>query len=95
MKSVKFPTTGTVFDYYIDPETKKFEPWTKRVVPFEFDPSIPLQVLHHLLLRNCHVTTFNKVNLVDTLLSALKAFRQYIVYVLSVKGARCMRSVIQ
>ena len=42
-KTVKFPGAGTVFDYYIDPETKKFEPWTKRVSKFELDPDQPLQ----------------------------------------------------
>ena len=43
-KTVKFPTAGTVFDYYIDPETKKFEPWTKSIPKFELDPELPLQV---------------------------------------------------
>ncbi len=43
-KTIKFPSAGTVFDYYIDPETKKFEPWTKRVPKFELDPDVPLQV---------------------------------------------------
>ena len=43
-KTIKFPSAGTVFDYYIDPETKKFEPWTKKVPKFEYDPDIPLQV---------------------------------------------------
>ncbi|XP_012509385.1 PREDICTED: dynein heavy chain 9, axonemal [Propithecus coquereli] len=42
-KTVKFPSQGTVFDYYIDPETKKFEPWSKLTPQFEFDPEIPLQ----------------------------------------------------
>ncbi|GAB1599188.1 dynein beta chain, ciliary [Argonauta hians] len=42
-KSVKFPSQGTVFDYYIDPETKKFEHWSKRVAKFELDSEIPLQ----------------------------------------------------
>ncbi|BFZ02963.1 hypothetical protein BsWGS_06002 [Bradybaena similaris] len=42
-KTIKFPSAGTVFDYYIDPETKKFEPWTKKVPRFEYDPDIPLQ----------------------------------------------------
>ncbi|KAJ8246378.1 hypothetical protein GJAV_G00267070 [Gymnothorax javanicus] len=42
-KTIKFPSQGTVFDYYIDPETKKFEPWSKMVPKFEFDPDIPLQ----------------------------------------------------
>jgi len=42
-KTVKFPSHGTVFDYYIDTETKKFEPWSKRVPTFELDPDVPLQ----------------------------------------------------
>lgn len=43
-KTIKFPSQGTVFDYYIDPETKKFEPWSKLIPQFEFDPEMPLQV---------------------------------------------------
>lgn len=43
-KTIKFPSQDTVFDYYIDPETKKFEPWSKIVPKFEMDPDIPLQV---------------------------------------------------
>ncbi|KAG7491786.1 hypothetical protein MATL_G00007500 [Megalops atlanticus] len=42
-KTIKFPSQGTVFDYFIDPETKKFEPWSKMIPKFEFDPEIPLQ----------------------------------------------------
>nr|XP_058139450.1 dynein axonemal heavy chain 9 isoform X3 [Dasypus novemcinctus] len=42
-KTVKFPSQGTIFDYYIDPETKKFEPWSKLIPQFEFDPEMPLQ----------------------------------------------------
>ncbi|XP_032287636.1 dynein heavy chain 9, axonemal [Phoca vitulina] len=42
-KTVKFPSQGTIFDYYIDPATKKFEPWSKLIPQFEFDPEIPLQ----------------------------------------------------
>ncbi|KAL2077982.1 hypothetical protein ACEWY4_025667 [Coilia grayii] len=42
-KTIKFPSQGTVFDYYIDPDTKKFEPWSKMVPKFEMDPDIPLQ----------------------------------------------------
>jgi hypothetical protein len=60
MKGIKMPTTGTLFDFYIDPETHKWEPWTKRVQKFEYDPDIPLQVswcsllfaLLHIVLRN-------------------------------------------
>ena len=43
-KSVKFPAQGTVFDYYIDNDTKKFEPWTKLVPKFRLDGEMPLQV---------------------------------------------------
>lgn len=42
-KSVKFPVSGTVFNYYIDPETKKFLPWTDLIKKFELDMDIPLQ----------------------------------------------------
>ncbi|XP_032945882.1 dynein axonemal heavy chain 9 [Rhinolophus ferrumequinum] len=42
-KAVKFPSQGTIFDYYIDPETKKFELWSKLIPKFEFDPEMPLQ----------------------------------------------------
>ncbi|KAI8900476.1 dynein heavy chain and region D6 of dynein motor-domain-containing protein [Globomyces pollinis-pini] len=44
-KVVKFPLNGTVFDYYIDSETKRFLPWTDRVPVFEFDPDVPLQAV--------------------------------------------------
>ncbi len=42
-KTIKFPTQGSVFDYYIDPESKKFESWTKLVRQFVLDPEQPLQ----------------------------------------------------
>ncbi|XP_072155544.1 dynein beta chain, ciliary isoform X1 [Bemisia tabaci] len=44
-KSVKYPSTGTVFDYYIDNETKQFMPWTERLPRFELDPDTPLQAI--------------------------------------------------
>nr|CAD7405001.1 unnamed protein product [Timema poppensis] len=42
-KSVKFPPQGTVFDYYIDTETKQFVAWTERLPRFNLDPDVPLQ----------------------------------------------------
>ncbi|XP_059763861.1 dynein axonemal heavy chain 17 isoform X1 [Balaenoptera ricei] len=42
-KTIKFPSQGTIFDYYIDPDTKKFLPWTDKVPRFELDPDVPLQ----------------------------------------------------
>uniref|UniRef100_A0A8C4NIA1 Uncharacterized protein n=1 Tax=Eptatretus burgeri TaxID=7764 RepID=A0A8C4NIA1_EPTBU len=43
-KAIKFPSQGTVFDYCIDPESKKFVSWADRVPKFELDPDLPLQV---------------------------------------------------
>lgn len=53
---MKFPTQGTVFDYYIDNETKKFEPWTKKVPKFELDPDVPLQVCNTCVYNNSSQT---------------------------------------
>lgn len=44
-KSVKFPIGGTVFDYYIDTETKQLTPWTDKVPRFELDSDLPLQAV--------------------------------------------------
>jgi len=43
-KTIKFPSSGTVFDYFVDSGTKKFLPWTELIPKFEFDPEMPLQV---------------------------------------------------
>jgi len=43
-KNIKFPSQGTVFDYYLDPESKKWAPWTEKVPKFDHDPEMPLQV---------------------------------------------------
>ncbi|XP_049855418.1 dynein beta chain, ciliary-like [Schistocerca gregaria] len=42
-KTVKFPSQGTVFNYFVDHETKKFLPWEEKVQKFELDYDIPLQ----------------------------------------------------
>ncbi|XP_074102149.1 dynein beta chain, ciliary [Cotesia typhae] len=42
-KTIKFPSEGTVFDYYIDNETKKFVHWKNIVGKFQLDMDIPLQ----------------------------------------------------
>lgn len=47
-KSVKFPQNtqvSTIFDYYIDAETKQFTPWTEKIPKFELDTDIPLQAV--------------------------------------------------
>ncbi|CAH1732929.1 unnamed protein product [Aphis gossypii] len=42
-KTIKYPSQGTVFDYYIDTETKEFLPWTNIIPKFELDSDMPLQ----------------------------------------------------
>ncbi|XP_068619246.1 dynein beta chain, ciliary-like [Battus philenor] len=42
-KQIKFPLSGNVFSFFIDPETKKFLPWSEKVESFELDPDLPLQ----------------------------------------------------
>ncbi|VVC95211.1 unnamed protein product, partial [Leptidea sinapis] len=44
-KNIKFPAGGTVFDYYIDSETKQFTPWTEKITKFELDSDVPLQAV--------------------------------------------------
>uniref|UniRef100_A0A4W4HCE4 Dynein, axonemal, heavy polypeptide 9 like n=1 Tax=Electrophorus electricus TaxID=8005 RepID=A0A4W4HCE4_ELEEL len=45
MRTVKFPSHGTVFDYYIHPNTKKFTPWTELTPAFELETDVPLQMV--------------------------------------------------
>ncbi|XP_034468683.1 dynein heavy chain 11, axonemal isoform X3 [Hippoglossus hippoglossus] len=45
MRAVKFPSQGTVFDYFIDSETKKFTPWSEKMLQFELEPDVPLQTV--------------------------------------------------
>ncbi|KAJ1558852.1 Dynein heavy chain 9, axonemal [Nowakowskiella sp. JEL0078] len=47
-KTIKFPISGTVFDYFVENVEKKFLPWTDRLPPYEHDAEMPLQsVLVH------------------------------------------------
>ncbi|XP_074223450.1 dynein axonemal heavy chain 11 isoform X1 [Camelus bactrianus] len=43
MKAVKFPSQGTIFDYYLDHKTKKFMPWADKIPQFMMDSDAPLQ----------------------------------------------------
>ena len=36
-KTVKFPASGTVFDYFIDKDTYKFEHWSTILPKYEHD----------------------------------------------------------
>ncbi|XP_018327462.1 dynein beta chain, ciliary [Agrilus planipennis] len=42
-KTIKFPSGGSVFDYYVDSESKQFMPWSERIGRFELDTDVPLQ----------------------------------------------------
>ncbi|XP_054847065.1 dynein axonemal heavy chain 11 [Eublepharis macularius] len=54
MKVVKFPSHGTIFNYYIDPKTKRFAPWSDKMVSIDLDPDTPLQaVLVHTSETTC------------------------------------------
>ncbi|XP_067615922.1 dynein beta chain, ciliary [Eurosta solidaginis] len=44
-KTVKFPQGGTVFDYFLDSETKAFLPWTDKIPKFELNCDLPLQAV--------------------------------------------------
>lgn len=44
-KTVKFPANGTVFDYYVENETKRFLPWTDRVPQYAHDAEMPLSAV--------------------------------------------------
>ncbi|KAH0621501.1 hypothetical protein JD844_022871 [Phrynosoma platyrhinos] len=45
MRTIKFPSQGTVFDYFIDPDTKKFTLWSEKIPGFEMEPDVPLQTV--------------------------------------------------
>ncbi|CAB1446422.1 unnamed protein product, partial [Pleuronectes platessa] len=45
MKTVKLPAQGTVFDYHLDPQTRRFLPWSDTVPPFEMETCTPLQAV--------------------------------------------------
>ncbi|PNJ55825.1 DNAH11 isoform 1 [Pongo abelii] len=45
MKAVKFPSQGTIFDYYVDHKTKKLLPWADKIAQFTMDPDVPLQTV--------------------------------------------------
>lgn len=42
-KTISFPGATNIFNFYIDPITKKFNPWTELIQSFDLDPDIPLQ----------------------------------------------------
>ncbi|XP_033023836.1 dynein heavy chain 11, axonemal-like [Lacerta agilis] len=45
MRTIKFPSQGTVFDYFIDPDTKKFTLWSEKIPGTEIEADVPLQTV--------------------------------------------------
>eukprot|EP00731_Ephydatia_muelleri_P017567 Em0010g665a len=39
-KQLKFPSQGTVFDYFLDHKTKKWLPWSEKIPKFELAPAV-------------------------------------------------------
>lgn len=54
---VKFPSQGTVFDYFLCDDTKKWLPWSEKVPKFVMDPEMPLQVIE----KNYFLCDYNNV----------------------------------
>ncbi|GAA6066506.1 dynein axonemal heavy chain 11 isoform X1, partial [Tachysurus ichikawai] len=49
MRSIKLPAHGSVFDYYLDPQTRRFLPWAEKIPSFHMEPDKPLQVFGVIL----------------------------------------------
>ncbi|XP_076826869.1 dynein axonemal heavy chain 11 [Brachyhypopomus gauderio] len=43
MKTIKLPAHGSVFDYYLDPCTRRFLPWADKIPPLHMEPDTPVQ----------------------------------------------------
>ena len=41
-KAVKFPSRGTIFDYFVDVKEKRFEPWVKMCETLDYSSSVPM-----------------------------------------------------
>lgn len=69
MKTVKLPAQGTVFDYYLDPLSRRFLPWSDRVPTFNMEPDTPLQVRTVQLYPNGEETTHYTLDFLHVLKS--------------------------
>ncbi|KAM6087603.1 LOW QUALITY PROTEIN: dynein axonemal heavy chain 11 [Chlamydotis macqueenii] len=58
MKAVKFPSEGTVCNYYLDPETRKFLSWVDKVPSPNVDSDAPLQAIFVYTFENAHLKYF-------------------------------------
>jgi dynein heavy chain, axonemal len=43
--SVKLPGKGTVYDYFVNPKTQKFQPWSELVVDVAYDSKTPMSTV--------------------------------------------------
>ena len=42
-QDVRQPASGDMFGYYVDLESKRFEPWEKIIPAFKYDPEVRLE----------------------------------------------------
>ncbi len=43
--SVKMPGKGTVYDYFVNPKTGKFQPWAELVTDVSYDSNVPMSTV--------------------------------------------------
>lgn len=43
--AVKIPGKGTVYDYFVNPKTQKFQPWAELVTDIDYDGSVPMSTV--------------------------------------------------
>jgi dynein heavy chain, axonemal len=43
--NVKIPGKGTVYDYFVNPKTQKFQPWAELVTDIDYDGSKPMSTV--------------------------------------------------
>lgn len=60
-KTIKFPSNGTVFEYFIEPSSKKFASWVEMIPKFELDPEMPLQVVYQLMYAIINLNSFGNL----------------------------------
>ncbi|KAI5106110.1 dynein heavy chain 11, axonemal, partial [Silurus meridionalis] len=61
MRSIKLPAHGSVFDYYLDPQTRRFLPWTDKIPPFYTDAEKPLQVIQVISKKTVRLQHFMRL----------------------------------
>eukprot|EP00899_Mesostigma_viride_P003607 jgi/Mesvir1/13247/Mv18980-RA.1 len=56
--TVKIPTKGLVFDYYVNPKTQKFAPWVELVTDIEYNSKTPMSTVFVPTAETASLTFF-------------------------------------